>query len=178
MQSAKCLNLVAERNAYSQAWSCSTNRNKLNTQKATGSTSHQPINKYSSFDGFRSFIDVLTKASPPDPIREPEESNPRTHFRLRLPIYFFFFSGFLIKILYAFLIQLIGLFGTRILYFVMRSRQNIRQCTHTNVTTYGDPNHRSKNEIKIRKYEINNKKDKQKKINNIPIRKFNYQNRS
>jgi len=57
----------------------------------------------------------------------------------------------------------------------MCSRQNVRECTHTNVSTYGDLNCGSKNKIKIRKDQINNKKDKQKKINNIPIRKSYYQ---
>jgi hypothetical protein len=101
---------------------------------------------------------------------EPEEYNPRTHFRLGLPINFFF-SGFLIKSFYAFLTQLIGIVGTYNLYFVMCSRQNIRECTHT----YGDLNCRWKNKIKIRKDQINNKKGTLNMINNILTRKSNYQ---
>ena len=61
------------------------------------------------------------------------------------------------------------------LCFAMCSTQNIRECNHINLSTYEDLNCRSKNKIKIKKDQINNIKGTQKKINNILIRKSNYQ---
>jgi len=121
VQSAKCLNLVNDKNAYSQAWSCRANRNSLNTRKGTGQhVISQSINIPPLMDSEGSLPCSQKPATGSYP--EPEEFDPRTHFRLRLSIYIFFFSGFLIKILYAFLIQLIGLVGKQILCFLMCSR--------------------------------------------------------